>query len=386
MFLRNFLRAPSILSSPSLVGRRSFANENSKDIEVEFEVPFKTYLIDQQLPNSAKTNREELLNFYELMTLMRRLEVTSDQLYKSKLIRGFCHLYSGQEAVAAGMEAALTKEDQVITAYRDHANMLLRGATAGEVLAELLGKSNGIAKGKGGSMHMYKKSHNFYGGNGIVGAQVPLGAGLALAQQYLGTGRVSVALYGDGAANQGQVFEAYNMSALWKLPVIYICENNHYAMGTSVSRGSALTEYYKRGQYIPGIQIDGMNVLAVKTAMQYAVKHAQEKGPIVLEMDTYRYSGHSMSDPGTTYRTRDEIAKIRDSKDPVINVRNKLLNLKLATEDELKEVEKKVRDDMEEALKFAKDGKDPEAKELFTNIYSEPISVRTVELVNSFKP
>eukprot|EP01103_Thecamoeba_quadrilineata_P016800 TRINITY_DN5732_c0_g1_i1.p1 TRINITY_DN5732_c0_g1~~TRINITY_DN5732_c0_g1_i1.p1 ORF type:complete len:393 (-),score=80.37 TRINITY_DN5732_c0_g1_i1:87-1265(-) len=392
MFLRSCLRASSrsFVPPPSSLGRRFYARtkkegETSKEIQVELETPFKTYLVEG-LPTVAKTTKEEMLYFFETMYLMRRLETTADTLYKSKFIRGFCHLYSGQEAVAMGMEAVLTKDDQVITAYRDHANVLLRGATSGQILAELLGKSNGIAKGKGGSMHMYKKSHNFYGGNGIVGAQVPVGAGLALAQQYLGTGRVSVAMYGDGAANQGQVFESYNMSALWKLPVIYVCENNHYAMGTAIARGSALTEYYKRGQYIPGIQVDGMNVLAVKTATQFAIEYAQQKGPILLEMDTYRYAGHSMSDPGTTYRTRDEISKIRDSRDPVINVRNRLLNLKLATEDELKEIEKKVKDEMEEALKFAKEGKDPEPRELFTHIYDELVPVRTVELDNSFKP
>jgi pyruvate dehydrogenase E1 component alpha subunit len=380
-----FLRALKTVSPSSFrlvpCSRKTTAKN---DISVELENPYQCYQIDGP-SNTVKTNPQELLKFFETMYLMRRLETTADTLYKSKFIRGFCHLYSGQEAVAVGLESALTPEDAVITAYREHGNMLLRGATAGEILAELLGKFNGVAKGKGGSMHMYKKSHNFYGGNGIVGAQIPLGTGLAFAQQYLNTGKVSVTMYGDGAANQGQVFEAYNMAALWKLPVIYVCENNHYAMGTAVSRASALTEYYQRGQYIPGIKVDGMNVLAVKTAAQFAVEHVRKKGPIILEMDTYRYAGHSMSDPGTTYRTREEVAKVRDSKDPVINVRNRILNLNIATEEELKNIEKKVKEEIEEALKFAKEGKDPEAKELFSNVYDKPVSVRTVELSDNFE-
>jgi len=293
---------------------------------------------------------------------------------------------SVQEAVCVGMEAALTKEDHVITAYRDHGNYVCRGGTPGETLAELLGKSNGCARGKGGSMHMYKRSVNFFGGNGIVGAQVPLGAGLAFAQQYLKTGRVSVTLYGDGAANQGQVYEAYNMAALWHLPCIFICENNHYAMGTSVARATTAGEYYKRGDYIPGIKVDGMSVLTVKVATQFAVEYAQKKGPIVLEMDTYRYSGHSMSDPGTTYRTRDEISKMREAKDPVANVKGKLLNNNLATEEDIKEVEKQVKAEIDEAIKFAMNGKEPELNELWTNVQvDQPKFIRGVELATSYR-
>jgi len=285
-----------------------------------------------------------------------------------------------------GIEAAISKQDHMITAYREHCNMMGRGGTSREILAELLGKAAGCSSGKGGSMHMYKRDSNFYGGNGIVGAQIPIGAGIAMAQQYLNTGKVCVTMFGDGAANQGQVFEAFNMSALWKLPIIYICENNHYAMGTAVSRGSAQPEYYRRGDYIPGIKVDGMNVLAVKTAMKHAVEWVLNKGPIVLEMDTYRYSGHSMSDPGTTYRTRDEIARVRESKDPVANIRGKLLSRNLATEDDLKVIEKEVKNEMDDAVQFAKETKEPEASELYNHVYKEQVFVRGVELAKSYSP
>jgi pyruvate dehydrogenase E1 component alpha subunit len=356
----------------------------SKEVEIEFDVPFETHKCESP-PNKATTTSEELLDFYTKMLLLRRLETASDQLYKSRDIHGFCHLYSGQEAVCVGMEAVLSRKDHVISAYRDHALFIGRGGSANEVMAELLGKETGCSKGKGGSMHMYSKKHRFYGGNGIVGAQVPVGTGIALAQQYLGTGEVCVAMYGDGAANQGQVFESYNMAALWKLPVIYICENNRYAMGTSTQRSSVKVEYYQRGDFIPGIKIDGMNVLAVKTAFRHAVNFVKEHGPILLEMSTYRYSGHSMSDPGTTYRTREEIQQVRESKDPIAYTKNKLLKLQLATEEEIKQIDKQVKKEIDDAVQFAKNSSQPDLSQLFTDIYAEmPSFVRAVELDQSF--
>jgi len=315
------------------------------------------------------------------------LETAADALYKQKLIRGFCHLYNGQEAVAVGIESSLNKKDMVITAYRDHGFILTRGCPAKDVIAELMMKSTGCSKGKGGSMHMFDLKNGFYGGHGIVGAQTPLGTGLAFTQKYLNTGNIAVTLYGDGAANQGQLYEAFNMAQLWKLPVVFICENNQYAMGTSVGRASADLNYFTRAHFIPGIKVDGMNVLAVKNAMQFASNHARSgNGPVVVEMSTYRYVGHSMSDPGTTYRTRDEVQAIRAQRDPIDKVKSWLLQYQFATEEDLKQIELKARQEMDEATEFARGSVEPPLKELYTHIYQELIPVRGVELSNSFTP
>ena len=270
------------------------------------------------------------------------MEMAADRLYKEKKIRGFCHLSTGQEAIATGIEHAITKEDAIITAYRCHGFAYLRGATIKSVIAELLGRKDGISYGKGGSMHMF--TNGFYGGNGIVGAQVPVGAGIAFAMKYNGKPNTCFALYGDGAANQGQVFEAYNMAKLWDVPAIFACENNKYGMGTAASRASALTEYYKRGHYIPGIKVNGMDVLAVKQASAYAKNFAVTGGgPLVMEFVTYRYGGHSMSDPGTTYRTRDEVQNMRSTQDPIQGLKKHILEWNVCSEDDLKQLDREAK-------------------------------------------
>ncbi|KAI4386336.1 hypothetical protein MLD38_004277 [Melastoma candidum] len=337
-------------------------------ITIETSVPFTAHNCEPP-SRSVSTTTAELLTFFRQMSLMRRMEIAADSLYKSKLIRGFCHLYDGQEAVAVGMEAAITKSDCIITAYRDHCTFLCRGGTLLEVFAELMGRQAGCSKGKGGSMHFYRKKAGFYGGHGIVGAQVPLGCGLAFAQKYSKDETVTFALYGDGAANQGQLFEALNISALWDLPAILVCENNHYGMGTAEWRAAKSPAYYKRGDYVPGLKVDGMDALAVKQACKFAKEHALKNGPLILEMDTYRYHGHSMSDPGSTYRTRDEISGIRQERDPIERVRKLLLSLDVANEKELKDIEKEVRKEVDEAIAQAKESPMPEPSELFTNIY-----------------
>lgn len=309
------------------------------------------------------------------------MELAADNLYKSKFIRGFCHLATGQEAVPVGMEAAIQKDDSIITAYRCHGFTYTRGASVKAILAELTGREGGVSKGKGGSMHMF--AHEFYGGNGIVGAQVPVGAGIALAQMYRGEKRMTFSLYGDGAANQGQVFEAYNMAKLLNLPVVFVCENNWYGMGTAAKRSSASTKYYTRGDYIPGIRVNGMDVLAVREACKFARDWTiGGKGPLVMEMVTYRYGGHSMSDPGTTYRTREEIQQMRSEKDSIAGLVKLITANNLATEAELKELDRKAREEVDEAVEFAKSDKEPHADAFWTDIYakgSEPEYLRGVE-------
>ncbi|KAG8036987.1 hypothetical protein G9C98_004309 [Cotesia typhae] len=283
-------------------------------------------------------SREDALDIYKKLHTIRRIETAAGNLYKEKIVRGFCHLYSGQEACAVGMSAALRPQDSVITAYRAHGWTYLMGIPPVGVLAELTGRQSGNARGKGGSMHMYAK--NFYGGNGIVGAQVPLGAGIAFAHKYKGDGGVCLALYGDGAANQGQIFEVYNMSKLWDVPCIFICENNQYGM-------------------------------AVREAMRFAIKHCTSgKGPLVMETMTYRYSGHSMSDPGTSYRTREEIQEVRQTRDPITGFKERILNANLVTADDLKKLESEIKKEVDEAVKIAKADKEIDDHELSADIYS----------------
>ncbi|XP_060183971.1 pyruvate dehydrogenase E1 component subunit alpha, mitochondrial-like isoform X2 [Lycium barbarum] len=326
---------------------------SSATITIETSLPFTPHKIDPP-SRAVETNPKELMKFFNDMALMRRMEIAADSLYKAKLIRGFCHLYDGQEAVAIGMEAAITKKDCIITAYRDHCIFLARGGGLHESFAELMGRKDGCSKGKGSSMHFYKKESAFYGGHGIVGAQVPLGIGLSFAQKYSKEEHVTFAMYGDGAANQGQLFEALNMAALWDLPAILVCENNHYGMGTAEWRAAKSSAYYKRGDYVPGLKVDGMDALAVKQACKFAKEHVLKNGPIILEMDTYRYHGHSMSDPGSTYRTRDEISGIRQERDPIERIRKLILAHDIATEKELKDIEKEKRKVVDEAIAKAK--------------------------------
>ncbi|GGH18079.1 pyruvate dehydrogenase E1 component subunit alpha [Alsobacter metallidurans] len=321
-------------------------------------------------PDIADLTREQDLTAYREMLLIRRFEEKAGQMYGMGLIGGFCHLYIGQEAVVVGMQMATKEGDQVITGYRDHGHMLACGMEAKGVMAELTGRRGGLSKGKGGSMHMFSKEKHFYGGHGIVGAQVSLGTGLAFANIYRKNDNVSLTYFGDGAANQGQVYESFNMAELWKLPVIYIIENNRYAMGTSVSRASAQTDFSKRGISfnIPGEQVDGMDVRAVYAAGQRAVQWCRDgKGPYILEMQTYRYRGHSMSDPAK-YRSKDEVQKMREERDPIEQVRKRLLEHWKVSEDELKAVDGKVREIVNEAAEFATNDPEPDPSELWTDI------------------
>jgi pyruvate dehydrogenase E1 component alpha subunit len=323
-------------------------------------------------PQSYQASKDELLQFYKDMLLIRRFEEKAGQLYGLGLIGGFCHLYIGQEAVAVGLQSALTEKDSVITGYRDHGHMLLCRIPPKDVMAELTGRQAGISKGKGGSMHMFSVEHKFYGGHGIVGAQVSLGAGLGFSHKYNNDGGVCLAYFGDGAANQGQVYEAFNMAELWKLPIIFVIENNQYAMGTSVNRASSEDQLYRRGESfrIPGIQVDGMDVLAARGAAETALEWVRAgKGPVILEMKTYRYRGHSMSDPAK-YRSREEVQAVRDKSDPIEHVK-KLLDAEGVKEDELKAIEAEIRRVVNESADFAESTPEPDPKDLYTDVLVE---------------
>ncbi|WP_371398491.1 pyruvate dehydrogenase (acetyl-transferring) E1 component subunit alpha [Algimonas porphyrae] len=324
-------------------------------------------------PAVLKTDQDELLGYYRDMLLIRRFEERAGQLYGMGHIAGFCHLYIGQEAVVTGCKAAMQDGDQMITGYRDHGHMLALDMTPKGVMAELTGRATGYSKGKGGSMHMFSTEKKFYGGHGIVGAQVPIGAGLAFANQYLDNKAVSLAFFGDGASNQGQVYEAFNMAKLWDLPVVFVIENNQYAMGTSVKRASAETELFKRGISfeIEGRLVNGMDVLAVRDAAQDAIDHARAgKGPMILEMETYRYRGHSMSDPAK-YRSRDEVTKTCDESDPIEGVKKRILSEGWADEDALKEIDKEIKAIVKEAADFAIESPEPDPSELWTDVLIE---------------
>ncbi|MDH3666783.1 MAG: pyruvate dehydrogenase (acetyl-transferring) E1 component subunit alpha [Paracoccaceae bacterium] len=316
---------------------------------------------------------QELLGYYRDMLLIRRFEEKAGQLYGMGLIGGFCHLYIGQEAVVVGLQANCKDGDQVITTYRDHGHMLACGMDPKGVMAELTGRAGGYSKGKGGSMHMFSKEKEFYGGHGIVGANVPLGAGLAFTNKYRGNDHVSMTYFGDGASNQGQVYETFNMAALWKLPVIFVIENNQYAMGTAQKRSTSTPALYTRGEAfgIPGEEVDGMDVLKVKAAGAKAMAHCRAgKGPYILEVKTYRYRGHSMSDPAK-YRTREEVSKMREERDPIDGLRKQILDGGHADEDAIKEIDKEIRAVVNDAAAFAQESPEPDVSELYTDILAE---------------
>jgi pyruvate dehydrogenase E1 component alpha subunit len=325
---------------------------------------------EPQGPSVPSFTPEQELKAYRDMLLIRRFEEKASQLYSMGLIGGFCHLYIGQEAVVVGMEMTRQEGDQVITAYRDHGHMLACGMDPRRVMAELTGRRHGYAKGKGGSMHMFSVAKNFFGGHGIVGAPAPLGSGLAFANKYRGNDRVCLTYFGEGAANQGQVYESFNMASLWKLSVVYVIENNHYAMGTAVERASAKAEeLYNRGSVygIPGMRVDGMDVRAVKAAGASAIARVRTgAGPMILEMLTYRYRGHSMSDPAK-YRSREEVQDVRTHRDPIELVRSRILERGVA-EDELKEIDREIRSLVNEAAEFATHDPEPDASELYTDV------------------
>ena len=336
---------------------------------------FVLHSLQEKLESDRRydASKEQMLDFYEQMLLIRRFEERAGQLYGLGLIGGFCHLYIGQEAVAVGLQSALTEKlDSVITGYRDHGHMLAYGIDPKVIMAELTGREAGISKGKGGSMHMFSTEHKFYGGHGIVGAQVALGGGLALAHQYSEDGGLCLAYFGDGAANQGQVYETFNMAALWKLPIVFVVENNQYAMGTAVGRSSAETEFYRRGTAfrIPGMKVNGMDVLEVRQAAEIAFAHVRAgNGPVLMECETYRYRGHSMSDPAK-YRTREEVQDVREHKDPIEGLKKTLIE-QGSNEDDLKAIDKDIRKVVSEAADFAENSPEPEASELYTDVLVE---------------
>jgi pyruvate dehydrogenase E1 component subunit alpha len=323
-------------------------------------------------PEAGDLTAEQELEAYRHMLLIRRFEEKAGQLYGMGFVGGFCHLYIGQEAVVVGMQMALKEGDQVITSYRDHGHMLATGMDPKGVMAELTGRRGGYSKGKGGSMHMFSRDKQFFGGHGIVGAQVPLGAGLAFANKYRGNDHVCLTYFGEGAANQGQVYETFNMASLWKLPVIFVIENNRYAMGTAISRATAKAEeLYNRGSVfgIPGEQVDGMDVRAVKAAGDKAVAHCRTgHGPYILEMMTYRYRGHSMSDPAK-YRAKEEVQKMREESDPIEQVKRRLIESEIADEDDLKKIDSEIRATVLEAAEFAQSDPEPDPGELWTDVY-----------------
>ena len=326
----------------------------------------------KKVTKKSTDENHDLIKFYRDMLLIRRFEEKAGQLYGMGLIGGFCHLYIGQEAVVVGLEAAARDGDKRITSYRDHGHMLACGMDPNGVMAELTGRSGGYSKGKGGSMHMFSKEKNFYGGHGIVGAQVPLGAGLAFADRYRENNCVTFTYFGDGAANQGQVYETFNMAALWKLPIIFVIENNQYAMGTAQERSTSSPEIYTRGEAfgIKGEAVDGMDVIAVKTAGEKAADYCRAgKGPYILEIKTYRYRGHSMSDPAK-YRTREEVQKMRAQRDPIEAVRTLLISEKHAIDEEIKTIDKEIKEIINACAEYAKDSPEVSEEELWTDIYA----------------
>lgn len=391
---RGAIRAARSSASATQMASRSMATETFK-LNNEFEC----YECDGPMTTEVTMEKDEMIKLHQMMFAIRRMEIACDNLYKQRQIRGFCHLYDGQEAVQVGLEAATNADDHYVLGYRCHGAQLTRDVFVSgisyleslkRIIAEQVGRKSGCSKGKGGSMHLYNEEAHFYGGNGIVGAQIPIGAGLAYGIKYKGEPGCALSLYGDGAANQGQFYEAMNMAALWKLPFIAVCENNNFAMGTSIDRHTTMGQYYKRGQYVAGIRVDGMDLLAVKEATTYAKDYVTSgKGPMVLEFMTYRYHGHSMSDPGITYRTRDEVTAVRKTRDPIDLNKARLLDSGFMTKEELKEMEKEVRNWVQEAIDFSLADEEATYDQMFSDIYTDEgykwdNKTRTVELCNSY--
>jgi pyruvate dehydrogenase E1 component alpha subunit len=348
------------------------AKRSRKSAKSSAEKPVKTAPSKGKKKSPAVAG-EQLLAFYREMLLIRRFEEKAGQMYGMGLIGGFCHLYIGEEAVIVGMQSVMSPQDSMITAYRDHGHALVVGEDPKAIMAELMGRQGGSSKGKGGSMHLYRPESNFYGGHGIVGASVPIGVGVAFAHKYRDDSGICLTFFGDGAANQGQVYEACNMAALWSLPVLFIIENNRYGMGTSVERASAITDLYRHGEAfnIPGRQVDGMDVEKVIEAGREAVEHCRSgKGPIILEMLTYRYRGHSMSDPAK-YRSREEVSKMRAEHDPIDQVRERLLDSGQATEESLRDIDREVKAKVTEAAEYAQNSPEPDPAELYTDVLVE---------------
>ncbi|XP_049431520.1 pyruvate dehydrogenase E1 component subunit alpha, somatic form, mitochondrial-like isoform X1 [Epinephelus fuscoguttatus] len=333
--------------------------------------------LDEAPAAQVVLTRDEGLQYYSTMQTIRCLELKAGQLFNQRIIRGGCHLYNGQEACAVGIEAAINLTDHLITAYRCHGFTYTRGGSLKKILAELAGRAAGISKGRGGSMHMYTKT--FYGGNGIVGSQVPLGAGLALACKYQNKSELSVCVYGDGAANQGQVFETFNMAALWKLPVIFVCENNRFAKGTPMERASASTDFYKRGDFIPGLRVDGMDILCVREATRFAADHCKSgKGPILLELQTYRFAGHFEGDAHLSYRSQEEVDEVRRDRDPISILRDHMLSSNMTSVEELEGIDVGIIKDVEEAAEFAVTSPEPPLEELCNHVFcnNPPLEMR----------
>jgi len=372
--------------SNTLVRSESTASTSNDVTSFDLSGSFQTHNLEEASPAlSAECSKSELLGYFEQMYEMRRMEITFDNEYKARNIRGFCHLYDGQEAVAMGIQSALNNKDSWITSYRCHCVSLLRGGTVKSVAAELFGRVDGSSRGKGGSMHFYNKENNFYGGQGIVGAQVPVGTGLAFANKYQTPPGdqmpIAIACYGDGAANQGQIWEAANMASLWSLPMVFVIENNGYGMGTSIDRHSSHNDYYKMGNHIPGLRMDGMNVLAVREGMKFVKDFcASGNGPMYVEMMTYRYHGHSMSDPGTTYRNREEIAFTRSTRDPLEFVKKSLIDAGFATQEEIKAIEKRIRKRVQAEVLEAKESAVPTPDDAIAHVYAPDITSGESEL------
>lgn len=365
---------------------KSFSNK----IKIPISKPIDSVNLDTKtFPTETTTTSEELLSYYKTLSLWRKVEFEADNLYKNKQIRGFCHLYIGQEAIALGMHEGTTFEDCLITAYREHCQAMSRGHSPKQILAEMMSRSTGATQGKGGSMHYYNKKNNFYGGHGIVGAQIPMGTGLAFALKYKKNNtNACFTLYGDGSTNQGQLLEASNMAGLWKLPVVYVIENNKYAMGTSLNRHNHHNPIFTKFSGFPGAKVDGQCVFGMREWTKYCKNEVIKNGPMFLEIDTYRYQGHSMSDPGISYRSKEEVNEFKHTRDCITKIKEHILNNKVATEKDLKDIDLKIRDEVEAIAEECHKDPFPESKEMFTQLYDnqDKMFIRGCDLETSFHP